>query len=218
MKGPCRRIVGVPADARWEIVEKPLHIFYSPEAQNRLCCHGGITVRTYQRATAATVTAINQIIRDSRIELTYPAFPRLVSDRFEAQLRPWRIGTAMFLLFGILALAAAGAGIYGLVGFDVAQRTHEFGVRITLGAPASSILRLVLGSGLRIMVVGLVCGVGSALVIGRVVASLLFETSPYDPRVLALTAVLLTVAAAAASFVPAWRATKVNPIEALRVE
>jgi putative ABC transport system permease protein len=219
IKQPCRQIVGVISDARWRITEPPAQLFYYPNTQSRYsCCHGGITVRTRDRATAATVAAIDKVIRDSQLALSFPAIPRLVSDRFDAQLRPWRIGTAMFLLFGILALAAAGAGIYGLVGYDVAQRTHEFGVRITLGAPASSILRLVLGSGLRIMAIGLMCGVGSALVIGRVVASLLFETSPYDPRVLAMTAVLLTIAAAAASFVPAWRATRVNPIEALRVE
>ncbi|HWG32983.1 MAG TPA: ABC transporter permease [Gemmatimonadaceae bacterium] len=217
-KEPCRRIVGVIADSRWRIIEPPQKIFYAPVSQAPLCCHGGITVRTRERATPATLSAINVIIRSSGIDLSYPTFPQLASDRFDQQLRPWRIGTAMFLLFGILALAAAGAGIYGLVGYDVAQRTHEFGVRITLGASVASILGLVLSSGLRVMAIGLVLGVGSAVAIGRVVASLLFETSPYDPRVLAGTVMVLTAAAVGASVVPAWRATRVNPIEALRVE
>jgi ABC-type antimicrobial peptide transport system permease subunit len=124
----------------------------------------------------------------------------------------------MFLLFGILALASAGAGIYGLVGFDVTQRTHEFGVRITLGATSRNILGLVLGSGLRVVLIGLVAGVSSALIAGRVLSSLLFNTSPYDPVVLVTTAFTLSVVALLASLVPAWRATRVQPIIALRAD
>ena len=87
--------------------------------------------------------------------------------------------------------------------YDVAQRTHEFGVRVTLGATSSNILRLVVASGIRVVVLGLAAGLACALLAGRVMSSLLFDTSPYDPRILAATAVTLSAVALLASLVPA---------------
>ena len=133
-------------------------------------------------------------------------------------MRPWRIAAATFLSFGILALAVAGAGIYGLVGYDVTQRTREFGVRITLGATASSIIGLVLSSGARVVGLGLVVGGIVAVGAGRLMASLLFETSPYDPVVLATAAAVLGLTALLASLVPAIRAVRTDPMIALRAE
>jgi ABC-type antimicrobial peptide transport system permease subunit len=142
----------------------------------------------------------------------------LVTDRLEPQIRPWRIAAALFLLFGLLALSAASAGIYGLVGYEVTQRTHEFGVRITLGATSRAILSLVLESSARIVAIGLIAGVGAALWSGRLLSALLFETSPYDPVVLVVTAASLSFAALCASLVPAWRATRVDPAISLRAD
>jgi putative ABC transport system permease protein len=217
---PCKRIVGVVGTLRWYLASAPQAAFYVPATQSiyEQCCVS-VSVRTRSRATAATIGAIRPLV--SNLPGQNPENlpnPRLVLDQLEPQYRPWRIAAAMFLLFGILALAAAGAGIYGLVGFDVTQRTHEFGVRITLGATSGNILGLVLGSGLRVVVIGLVAGISSALIAGRVLSSLLFNTSPYDPVVLVATALTLSVVALLASLVPAWRATRVQPVIALRAD
>jgi hypothetical protein len=216
---PCRRIVGVVGNVRWDVADVAAKMYYLPKTPSDSGCCRTIIVRTRERATATTINAIRRIV--STVPGTHPEYPprpRLVAELHEPIMRPWRIAAAMFLVFGMLALAAAGAGIYGLVGYDVTQRTHEFGVRITLGATSSSILRLVIGSGLRVVVFGLVAGAASALAAGRVIASLLFETSPYDPTVLVATTATLSVVALLASLIPAWRATRVDPVVALRAE
>jgi predicted permease len=217
----CARIIGVVSNVRWYVTEPPHSILYTPVGQSRfaaVCCTM-FMIRTSGRATMQTADAIRQILKGlPGVDPTAPPVPRLVSDRLEPHLRPFRVAAAMFLAFGLLALAAASAGIYGLVGYDVTQRTRELGVRIALGATSSNILQLVIGSGVRVVAIGLVVGVASALGAGRVMSSLLFDTSPYDPAILTATAVILSVVALMASLVPAWRATRVDPVVALRSE
>ena len=129
-------------------------------------------------------------------------------------------GTAatLFLLFGMLGLVSAAAGVYGLVSYDVTQRTREIGVRIALGATARSVVKLILGSGLRVILIGVAVGAAAAIASGRVIASLLFDTSPYDPTALLATAATLVGVALLASLIPAWRAARVDPVQALRAE
>jgi putative ABC transport system permease protein len=115
-------------------------------------------------------------------------------------------------------LAAAAAGVYGLVSYEVTQRTHEIGVRVALGASSSTIMRMITGFGLRVVGAGLLGGIACALALGRVIGALLFETSPYDPGVLGVTCAAIVIAALAASVMPAWRAAGVDPGVALRAE
>jgi len=143
---------------------------------------------------------------------------RRVVDELAPQLRPWRIAATLFSLFGLLGLTAAAAGVYGLVGFDVTQRTREIGIRIAMGATTRSIIRLILTSGLRVILIGLAVGIGAVVLSGRVIASLLYDTSPYDPIALVVTAATLVVVALLASLIPAWRATRVDPVTALRAD
>jgi ABC-type antimicrobial peptide transport system permease subunit len=112
----------------------------------------------------------------------------------------------------------AAIGLYSVIAYDVAQRTHELGVRIALGARMGDVMRLVVGDGLRIALVGVLLGGMLALWAGRWIAPLLYEQSPHDPRVFgAVTGVLLAVALLA-SAIPALRASRVNPNSALRSE
>jgi putative ABC transport system permease protein len=131
-----------------------------------------------------------------------PAVPyvqvRTLGEALDPEIRPWRLGAAVFTA--------------------VAQRTREIGVRVALGASAPSVARLVLGDGLRIAVAGVAVGLGLALVGGRWVAALLFDTSPRDPAVLSAVGLALLTVAVAASILPARRAARVNPTEALRAE
>jgi ABC-type antimicrobial peptide transport system permease subunit len=124
----------------------------------------------------------------------------------------------MFGLMGVLALVVAAVGLYSVMSYLVAQRTHEIGVRIALGARDGDILTLVLRSSLGMAGLGVVLGLGLAFASGRFVAPLLFETSPRDPVVFGGVAAAMLAVALLASVLPAIRARRVNPMEALRAE
>jgi ABC-type antimicrobial peptide transport system permease subunit len=134
------------------------------------------------------------------------------------QLRPWRVATILFLVLGSLGLLAAATGIYGLVAYDVTQRTREIGVRIALGATRSHVAGFVMTAALRVVMMGIGAGLLIAFGVGRVMMALLFGTSPFDPVVLGLTVVVLIAAGALASLVPVWRALRVSPAIALSAE
>jgi putative ABC transport system permease protein len=129
-----------------------------------------------------------------------------------------QIGAMISSSLGILGLFLASLGIYGLMSYSVAQRTHELGIRIALGADRSDILKLVLGQGLRISLVGLAVGLAIALAVTRVIAAMLYGVKPTDPATFGGVSVLLTAVALLASYLPALRAAKVEPLEALRYE
>jgi putative ABC transport system permease protein len=124
----------------------------------------------------------------------------------------------MFLLFGLLALILAAIGLYSVIAYDVAQRTHELGLRIALGAHARDVLRMVLGEGLRFGLAGIGIGVALALAAGHWVQPLLYQESAHDPLVFIAVAAILAVVAVAASAIPASRAVRVDPSIALRTE
>jgi ABC-type antimicrobial peptide transport system permease subunit len=127
----------------------------------------------------------------------------------------------MMVLLGVfagVALLLATLGIYGAVAYTVEQRTSEIGVRMALGAQTIDVLRLVLEQGMRPVIFGLIVGIGAALGLGRLVASQLYQTSPYNPVLLTTTTALLAFAALLACLFPARKATQLNPVEALRME
>jgi len=115
-------------------------------------------------------------------------------------------------------LIVAAIGVYSTVSYAVGQRTHEFGVRVALGATMRDVLGQVLGEGLRVVTVGVLVGVLLALAGGRLVGALLYGIAPSDPVAMCAAASVLLAAAAVASLVPAWRAAKVDPVTALRAE
>jgi putative ABC transport system permease protein len=129
-----------------------------------------------------------------------------------------RFNLVLLAAFAGTALLLAGVGIYGVMAFLVATRTREIGVRIALGARRADVMRLVLGHGFKLVLAGIALGSLAALIATRGLTSLLFATAPTDPLTYAGVATLLTLVALLASYIPARRATKVDPIRALRTE
>jgi ABC-type antimicrobial peptide transport system permease subunit len=134
------------------------------------------------------------------------------------QRRSWRLGAAMFMAFGVLALVVAAVGLYAVMGYDVTQRTHEMGVRIALGAQPRDLIRFVVGQGVRFALLGIGLGSALALVGSRWIEPLLFQQSATDPVVFGGVALVLVAVALLASSIPARRATQADPNRALRTD
>jgi predicted permease len=212
----CYNIVGVVEDTRrFQIIgEHAAMHFYVPLGQD---FRGAmLLVRSVGRPATIVETVRRELQRlDPGIGYISVRSPQ---DDVDWQVRPWRLGATMFVVFGGLALLVAAIGLYSLIAYLVAQRTHEFGVRVALGARTVDIARLVMGRSVGAAAAGVAIGVALALVLGRLVEPLLFETSPHDPSVfLAVTATLLTFAVLA-SVAPTRRAVRVDPVTALRSE
>ena len=214
--GACRYVVGIAEDVRaMQLQGDPGHTYYlsieqwHPES-------GGIVVRT----TGDGVHAAEAIRRIAQREMPGESYVTAVPyrDVLGEQMRSWQLGASMFVVFGVLSLVLAAVGLFSVIAYNVAQRTHEFGVRVALGAQAQDVAALMIGQGLRVSAAGLAIGVVMALWAGRFIKPLLFDESPRDPMVFATVAGSLLLAAVLASLIPALRATRVDPVQALRAE
>jgi ABC-type antimicrobial peptide transport system permease subunit len=141
-----------------------------------------------------------------------------MSDRLDAQRQGARFASALFAAFALLAMGLAGLGLYAVIGYAVSQRRREIGTRIALGASAHQVMNLVLARGATLAVAGLGLGLLGALALSRLLGGLLVDVTPTDPPTYALTAAALGLVALAATWAPARRATRVDPIEVLRDE
>ncbi len=143
---------------------------------------------------------------------------KTMNDLLYASVARERFTMLLLAIFAGLALALAGIGIYGVINYSVARRTHEIGIRMALGADSKAVLRLVVGQGLKLAVAGVAIGLGAALALTRLMSSLLFGVSAIDPLTFAGVSLILITVAVVACSIPARRATKVDPMEALRYE
>ncbi len=177
-------------------------------------------VRTAEAAPdASMIPAIQRELR--RIDPKLPVLTaRTMMTLRDGSISEWSIRAAawLFSAFGLLALLLATVGVYGLKAYEVSRRTREIGIRIALGATARDVVRLVVGEGAKTTAIGVVIGAMLAVGIAKLVSGMLYRVNPYDPAVLATAIAALAAAAMLACYVPARRATRVAPLDALRTE
>ena len=216
---PCSRIVGVVEDARrFQVTHEDAAMqYYIPLGQENGIGGTMLLIRP-TGSTAAMAETVRRAVQGLEPGIGYLAIHTLQEAGVDPQIRPWRLGATMFAVFGGLALLVAAIGLYSLIAYLVAQRTHELGVRMALGARAADIARMVMGRGVGAAATGVAIGVVLAVALGRLVQPLLFRISPRDPAVLFVVAATLLACAVLASLVPTWRAMRVDPVTALRAE
>jgi ABC-type antimicrobial peptide transport system permease subunit len=129
-----------------------------------------------------------------------------------------RLAAALLAIFGGMALFLAAIGLFAVMSYSVSQSQRELGLRMALGAGANDVLRLMISRGLRLTIAGIVIGAVAALTLTRLMGNLLYKVSPRDPLAFALAFVIMTVVALVACFLPAWRAARIDPVQALRDE
>ena len=209
-------IVGVVRNSNYlTLKEDPQPVAYYADTQGRDSRYVRMIVRTSVPAASATaaITA-NLASVDPRIKVTYAVLPTMIDDTLVQE----RLLAAVSGAFGGLAAVLTVVGLYGLISYTVTRRTGEIGIRMALGATTADIRRLLLRETGRLLAIGAACGIALALAGGRTAATLLFGVTPYDPAMLAAAVGLLVVIALAASYAPARRATRIEPVRALRAE
>jgi putative ABC transport system permease protein len=212
---PCTEVVGIVRDIKRQSLTNDTGLqYYLPINQLELDIGGGLFVRA--RGDAAHYSeSIRREMQKVMPGASYVTMTPL-DDLLGGQMRSWTLGATMFTVFGVLALLVAGVGLYSVIAYNVAQRTMELGVRAALGAQSSDVIRLVVGEGLRVSLLGIALGTIAALGAARFIGPLLFSVSPKDPLVFGGVAVTLVTVAVIASLAPAWRASRVDPSVALR--
>ena len=213
---PMVEVVGVARDAKYNAVaEDPQPFVYEPLAQNYA---SGVTL--VARTAGDPLTVLPSI--QHQLRALAPGIPLVgaatLAQQLDASLWAPRFAASMLGLFGALALALATAGIYGVMSFSVAQRSRDIGVRMALGAGRASVLKMILAQGMILVAIGLVIGLGLALAVSRLAGTLLIGVGPTDPVAFLAAPPLLALAALFSIYIPARRATAVDPSVVLRYD
>lgn len=215
-------VVGVVGDVlhepfsdRFDEGLEPELALYTPHEQH----HYGEMIVVLRTAgdpaamTAAATGALHSIDKDQPLHNV-----RTLRQIFDESMAPQRLTSSMFAVFALIALTLAAVGIYAVISYTVAQRTHELGIRLALGARGGDIFRLVIGGGMKLIVCGIVCGLLAGFAVTRVMASILIGVSASDSLTFVGVSSFLALVALVACYIPARRATKVDPMVALRYE
>jgi predicted permease len=207
-------IIGVVGDTRWDIHELPKPTMYMPLYGNGW---NGATIFVRGKNAESLAMPIENVVShlDSDLPVSDVATLR---DTIAKSTVDSQFDSLLILSFAFIALILAAAGLYGVLAYLVAQRTGEIGIRMALGAPRPRVLRHILMDGMRPAMLGLILGLAASAATGRLIATMLFDTTPLDPAIYAAVAGILLIVATLACMLPAWRASHIDPMQALRTE
>ena len=226
---PCRTVVGVVRDSRARSLrpvnrEASLLQYYVPFGQQP---PPPAFVQDFQTVSGIIVGVAGDpadqahaVQRFIQTNSATPVYARVhpYQELLDPQLRPWKLGASLFVAFGALALAIAAVGLFGVISYIVSQRTREIGLRLALGGTGRTVSGWVVMGAVRMVAIGVVVGLAGALAAGRRAEELLFQTAPYDAGVLLTAVGTLVLVSLVAAAVPAWRASRVSPLVALRTD
>jgi putative ABC transport system permease protein len=209
-------IVGVVGNVHYGgLDENPNPTMYVPYKQD-VFSSMWIVART-EGDPASRGAVVRQTVRD--LDSTLPAYSMSpLATIVNESVAQRRFSMLLLGLFALIALFLAAVGLYGVVSYTVSQRTQEIGVRMAIGAQRGDVLRMIVGGGMKLTLVGIAMGLAGALALARLVATMLFDVTPFDPTSYAATAIVLLAVASLACYIPARRAMRVDPITALRQE
>jgi predicted permease len=211
--GKVFEIIGVAGDTRWTVSQPDNPTLYMPIHGNDSATLFVRSTRNVEALSIPVQRVINAMDRDLPVSNV-----ETLGETVEKSTLGSKFNSLLVLGFAVIALVLAAAGLYGVLAYLVTQRTNELGVRIALGAQRAQVLQLVLRDGLRPALLGLIGGLAGSAVVAKLIRSLLYGIEPYDSTVfLAVITILLAVAALACA-IPAWRASRLDPLQALRAE
>ena len=214
VKDKWMEIVGVAKNANYRTkLEQPTPFFYVAVRQN-FVVQNGFIIRTEQSATAIMNAFAREIhALDQNLA---PLDTISLQEQVDRMSYTQRLAAALLAIFGGMALFLASIGLYAVMSYSVSQSTRELGLRMALGASTNDLLRLVISGGLRLTIAGIIIGVTAALILTRLMGNLLYKVSPRDPLAFGSAFVVMMIVALAACFLPGWRATRIDPVRALR--
>jgi predicted permease len=217
---PWFTVVGVVGNVAEDEIPETWYLPYAQGSRGAPIAWSTLRVVLAVRSASGAVAQLDDVRRAVwEVDPGLPIFDVATIDRlYSDELSQQRLGTMLFGIFAALGLLMAALGIYGVMAYATTQRRREIGIRMALGADARRILRTVLSDAVVLVVVGLAVGLIAALGVTRFMSGLLSEVSPRDPATFAVVAAVLGVVALAASYIPAWRATRVEPVLALKQE
>ena len=221
-----RLIVGVVSDVKnWGPAQRPTPAVYTSDQQHQWVYPSGASaihlqktlyIRTHLEPAALAAAVRQAVATVDRDQAVFDVMPE--EQRLETQIAPWRFFRNLYGIFAALALMLAVVGIYGLMSYSVAQRRHEFGIRMALGAERRTVLREVLGQGLKLSLAGIAIGIAAGFGLTRFLRRLLFDVTPQDPLTFVTVALIMIAVALLSCYLPARRATTVDPATVLRTE
>ena len=215
--GQWLTVVGVVADVKYNgLNEEAQPAMYTPFLQNLWWRSMYVSVRTSGEPSSLATAVRNEVWAIDR-DLPVTQI-RTMQERMSESVAEPHVYMLLLTVFGGVALLLSAIGIYGVMSYSVTQRTHEIGVRLALGANHSDVLRMVVKQGMTLALIGVVIGLAAAFALTQLMESLLYGVKPTDPLTFGVIAVLLTIVALAACYIPARRATRVDPMVALRYE
>jgi predicted permease len=212
---PCITVVGIAEDIKAGSLKPDSNFYYYLPATQFSPQSGGLFVRVRSGTGKQHQEAIRKRLQQEMPGASYVTVTPF-TEVMGQQTQSWRLGATMFVAFGALALVLAAVGLYSVIAYNVTQRQHELGVRVALGARGPDVVRMVITDGLKVVGAGMAIGLLVALWAGKFVQPLLFSVSPRDPSVFALVATTLVTVALVASWMPARRASRVDPNVVLR--